>query len=275
MGICTFSVLRPPGGATWRTVHSHGYFDRERALCRSSLVRMELGSSGHRLVVCFSMTADIVAGTVLVPVAAVSLGHVRHAREIPLAALPAVFAVHQFIESLVWAHDDGYVSAGVAHAAALAYVAIALPLLPILFPSAVLLAEPSGRRGRAVVFLLIGLVVSAWFVYAMSAHPLRVTVHPHAIGYDIGLQDGVWWAVLYVVAVVGSALLSGYRTIIAFGIANLVGLIVVGVAYTQAFASLWCVYAAVTSVLVATHMVRRRHVERSVDERRARVAAGG
>ena len=135
------------------------------------------------------MTADIVAGAVLVPVAAVSLGHVRHAREIPLAALPALFAVHQFIESLVWAHDDGHVSAGVAHTAALAYVAIALPVLPTLFPSAVLLAEPSGRRGRAVVFLLIGLLVSARFAYAMSAHPLRVTVHPHAIGYGIGLQE--------------------------------------------------------------------------------------
>jgi hypothetical protein len=216
--------------------------------------------------VCFSTTADIVAGSVLVPVAAVSLGHVRHAREIPLAALPAVFAVHQFIESLVWAHDDGYVSAAVGHAAALAYVAIALPLLPILFPSAVLLAEPPGRRRRAAVFLLIGAVVSARLGYAMSAHPLHVTVHPHAIGYGVGVHDGLWWAVLYVVAVVGAALLSGYRTIIAFGIANLVGLTVVGVVYAEAFASLWCIWAAVTSALVAVHMVRRRHVERSAGE---------
>ncbi len=211
------------------------------------------------------MTADIVAGSALVPVAAVSLGHVRHAREVPLAALPAVFAVHQFIESLVWAHHDGHLSAGVAHAAALAYVAIALPLLPTLFPSAVLLAEPAGRRGRAVGFLVIGLVVSARLGYAMSTHPLQVTVHPHAIEYGVGIRDGVLWAVLYVVAVVGAALLSGFGTVIAFGIANLVGLTVVGVVYVQAFASLWCVYAAVTSALVATHMVRRRHVERSVD----------
>lgn len=213
------------------------------------------------------MTADIVAGAALVPVAAVALGQVRHAREIPLAALPAVFAVHQLIESLVWAGDDGYVSAGLAHAAAIAYVAIALPLLPTLFPAAVLLAEPPGRRGRAVPFLLIGLVVSARFVYAMSAHPLHVTVHPHAIGYGIGVRDGVLWALLYVVAVVGTALFSGFRTLIAFGIANLVGLTVVAVAYAEAFASFWCIWAAVSSVLVATHMVRRRQVERAADDR--------
>ena len=221
------------------------------------------------------MTADLVAGSALVPVAAVSLGHVRHAREVALAALPAVFAVHQFIESLVWAHDEGHVSAGVAHAAALAYVAIALPLLPTLFPAAVLLAEPPARRRRAVPFLLIGLAVSARLAYALCTHPLHVTVHPHGIGYGVGVQDGLWWAVLYIVAVVGTALLSGYRTIVAFGIANLVGLTVVGIAYAQAFASLWCVWAAITSVLVAAHMVRRRHVERSVDERRAHEGIAG
>ena len=219
------------------------------------------------------MTADIVAGSVLVPVAAVSLAHVRHARELPLAALPAVFAVHQFVESLVWAHAEGRVSAGVGHAAALVYVAIALPLLPTLFPAAVLLAEPAGRRGRAVPFLLVGLVVSARFVYAMSTHPLRVTVHPHAIGYGIGLHSGVVWAIPYVVAVVGTALFSGYRSIVVFGVANLVGLTVVGIAYTEAFASLWCVWAAVTSVLVAVHMLRRRHVERTSGA--ARPAAAG
>jgi hypothetical protein len=218
---------------------------------------------GQKPIMCFSMTADIVAGAALVPVAAVSLGLVRAAREIPLAALPAVLALHQLIESLVWAHDDGHVSAGVAHAAALAYVAIALPLLPTYVPLAVALVEPPGARRRAVPFLLLGLVVTAYFSWALATRPLHVTVHPHAIGYGIGLTNGVWWAIAYVVAVVGTAVLSGYRSIIVFGVANLVGLTVVAIAYTQAFASLWCVYAAVTSVLVVVHMVRRRRHDRA------------
>ena len=43
----------------------------------------------------------------------------------------------------------------------------------------------------------------------------------------------------------------------AFGVVNLVGLTVVAWAYRDAFASLWCVYAAVSSVLVLVHLAHR------------------
>jgi hypothetical protein len=225
--------------------------------------------------VCFSTTADLVAGSALVPVAAVSLGNARRLREFPFAALPAVFAVHQLIESLVWAGQDGDVSTGVAHAAAVAYVVIALPLLPALFPLAVLLVQPARGARRALPFLLLGLLVSARLGYAVAAHTVAVTAHPHALGYDVGVRDGVLWTVLYVIAVVGAALVSGSRAIVAFGVVNLVGLTAVALAYAEAFASLWCVYAALSSVLVAVHMVQRRRAslgQRSADP--ADMAAG-
>ena len=41
---------------------------------------------------------------------------------------------------------------------------------------------------------------------------------------------------------------------------NLVGLSVVAVVYEEAFTSLWCVWAACTSLLVLLHMVRRRRL---------------
>lgn len=203
------------------------------------------------------MSADLVAGSVLLPVAAVSLGHVKQLREVPFAALPAVFAAHQLIESLVWGGHEGHVSAGLAHLAAVAYVLIALPLLPTLFPVAVLLIESPGRRRRAVPFVVLGIGVSARLACAIAVHGVTVSVHPHALTYGIGLGDGALWTVLYVLAVIGASLGSGYRTIVAFGVVNLVGLTVVAILYAEAFASLWCVYAAVTSVLVAAHMVLR------------------
>jgi uncharacterized protein DUF6629 len=68
------------------------------------------------------------------------------------------------------------------------------------------------------------------------------------------------WAVLHVIAVIGPALMSGYPSIVAFGALNLVGLVMVAVAYANAFVSLWCVYAAAVSVLVLLHMIRRRRL---------------
>jgi hypothetical protein len=209
---------------------------------------------------CFSVEADLVAGAVLLPVAALSLREVRHAREVPFAALPLLFSVHQLVESLVWAGTDGDVSAGVAHAAAMAYVFFALPVLPTLVPVAVLLLEPRGARLRVSPFVVLGAVVSAYLAYVVLTGPVTVEADPHALIYHVGLENGVVWAVLYVVAVVGPSVLSGYPSIVAFGLLNLVGLTVVALGYREAFASVWCVYAALTSGLVLLHMYRRRRL---------------
>ena len=206
------------------------------------------------------MAADVTAGAVLLPVAAVCLREVRTPRELPFASLPLLFALHQLTEALVWHSASDVVSPGVQHAAATAYVLFALPVLPILVPLAVLLLEPHGRRQRVAPFVGLGAVVAAYLLWAVLRGPLVVREEPHALVYDVDLTYGPMWAVLYVVAVIGPSVLSGYPSIVAFGLLNLVGLTVVAVVYTQAFASLWCVYAALTSVMVAAHMVLRRRL---------------
>ncbi|OBH47769.1 hypothetical protein A5682_16215 [Mycobacterium mantenii] len=207
---------------------------------------------------CFSMTADLVVGTALVPVAVATLREVKHWREVPFALLPAVFAVHQFIEVAVW--PNGVVSPGMAQLAVRAYVFIALPLLPALVPWAILLLEPRGARLRVAPFAVLGTVVSAYLAVVVLTEPVTATTGPHALQYRTGVHDGYVWAVLYIIAVIGPAVMSGYRSIVVFGVANLVGLIVVAVLYLQAFASLWCIYAATLSVLALVHMVRRRRL---------------
>jgi hypothetical protein len=209
---------------------------------------------------CFSMTADLVVGAALVPVAVLSLREVKHWRELPFALLPTIFAVHQLIEAAVWAGQNGDVPATVADAEMITYLLIALPLLPTYVPLSVLMLEPRGARLRVSPFVVLGAVVSAYLAYVVLADPVAVTRHPHCLAYHTGIENGGVWVTLYIVAVIGPALLSGYPSILAFGVLNLVGLIVVGVLYTKAFASLWCVYAAAASVLVLLHMVRRRRL---------------
>jgi hypothetical protein len=211
--------------------------------------------------VCFSVEADVAAGVVLLPVAVVALREVRHVRELPFASLPLLFALHQLTEAVVWARADGdSVPVWAARAAALAYVAFALVVLPTLFPVAVLLLEPRCARLRVAPFVVLGLVVSVVFAVEVLPAPVRVVMHPHALEYATGLSHGGTLSIGYVVAVIGPLLLSGYRSIVAFGVINLVGLLVVAWAYLDAFASLWCVYAALTSALVVLHMVRRRRL---------------
>lgn len=209
---------------------------------------------------CFSLEADLVVGVALLPVAAVSLREVRHVREVPFAALPLLFSLHQFIEAVVWAGVDGHVSAGVQQVAAMAYLIIAFPLLPILFPLSVLLLEPRGARLRVAPFVALGAVVSTYFALAVLTGPIRVVAHPRALAYVAELENGVQWTGLYVIAVIGPSLLSGYRSLVAFGVLNLIGLSTVALVYAEAFTSIWCVYAALTSVFIAAHMVLRRRL---------------
>jgi Family of unknown function (DUF6629) len=207
---------------------------------------------------CFSVEADVTVGLVILPVAVAALREVRHVREVPFAALPLLFALHQLVEAVVWAGAEGQVSAQLQHAAATAYLVFALPVLPILVPTAVLLLEPHGARQRVAPFLALGAVVSAYFGFVLVSEPFTVTPHPYGLEYDTGLQHGNVWALLYITAVIGPSVMSGYRSIIAFGLLNLAGLTVVAILYSETFESLWCVYAACASVLVLVHMVRRR-----------------
>lgn len=222
---------------------------------------------------CFSLEADLIAGAALLPIGVLSLTKVREARELPLGSLPLLFSIHTLVEALVWAGADGRVGAGVAHTAAVAYVLFALPFLPTFVPAAVLLLEEGRRRWAVLPFLALGIAVSAYMAWHVAANGVRVSAHDHALVYHVSLGDRELWTGLYVLAVMGACLVSRHRYVVAFGVVNVVGLSVVAWAYVDAFASLWCVYAAVSSVLILVHLTHRpseRTPQRSASDAHAR-----
>jgi hypothetical protein len=61
--------------------------------------------------------------------------------------------------------------------------------------------------------------------------------------------------------------MSGYRNVVIFGAANLVAVIVIARLTISGFASVWCAWAAVSSVAVALHC---RYAEPHTQTRRER-----
>jgi hypothetical protein len=94
---------------------------------------------------CFSATANFVGSGFLGAVGVITLTKVKHRRELLFAALPTLFAVHQFIEGFVWLGLDGILSPAVAHGMGAAFILYAQGLLPFLLPLSVLLFEPDRR----------------------------------------------------------------------------------------------------------------------------------
>src|SRR6266404_6470737 len=105
---------------------------------------------------CWSPTADLVAGSGITGAGVLSLTQVRRARNLLMAGLPLVFGLHQLVESVVWRGVDGQVSAGAAETARTAWAVIALPTLPVLLPLAVVLAAPARVPRRVLVLLVVG-----------------------------------------------------------------------------------------------------------------------
>ena len=211
---------------------------------------------------CFSATANFVGSGVLGAVGVVTLTRVRHRRELLFAALPALFAIHQFIEGFVWLGLDGILSPVVAHDMGAAFMLYAQGLLPFLLPLSVLLFEPNGRsRGRMLPFLVLGGATTLYILWALTAFPLQLFVRGNSIVYINQATNNTAVGLLYVIATCGSLFFSKIRMMVLFGAANLVILLTVMAFKRYAFTSLWCAYAAVASVIILAYFWQS-HAER-------------
>src|ERR1700690_4300440 len=206
---------------------------------------------------CFSATANFVGSGVLGAVGVVTLTKVKHRRELLFAALPTLFAIHQFIEGFVWLGLDGTLSPAVTHDMGAAFMLYAQGLLPFLLPLSVLLFESDAKsRKRMLPFLVLGGATSLYILWALTAYPLEVYVRGNSIVYINQATNNTAVALLYVIATCGSLFFSKIRMMVIFGAANLAILLLVMELKRYAFTSLWCAYAAVASVIILAYFWR-------------------
>jgi hypothetical protein len=203
---------------------------------------------------CFSATANFVGSGVLAAVGVVTLTKVKHRRELLFAALPVLFAIHQFIEGFVWLGLDGILSAKVAHNMGAAFMLYAQGLLPFILPLSVILFEADAKsRRRMQPFLILGTLTALFILWALTAYPTQVFVKGNSIVYINQATNNEVVAVLYVIVTCGSLLFSKVKDMVIFGIANLAILLLVMAFKRYAFTSLWCAYAAVASVIILAY----------------------
>ncbi len=199
---------------------------------------------------CFSAEADFVSGAVIGAVGVATLAKVKYPREIPLAAMPLAFALHQVIEGFVWRDIDAGVPR-VGGTAVFLYVAFAWMVLPVLAPLSIMLVEPPGWRRRAIG-VLVGMGAIAGVYLAQAVFSGDVTAHAaeHTLQYGGAGKWAVQATVLYVVATCGAPLISGFRAIFWFGVANVFAVAAIVVIQDEGLTSVWCAWAAVVSVLI-------------------------
>ncbi|MFI5045716.1 MAG: DUF6629 family protein [Acidimicrobiia bacterium] len=200
--------------------------------------------------VCFSAEADFASGAVIGVIGVATLTKVARPREIPLAVLPLAFALHQVVEGFVWRDLDGG-NPRATGAAVTLYVVFAWVLFPVLVPMSIMLLEPPGRVRRRIEALVVAGAVAA---AVLAAYVVNGSVSARAVEHTIQYGGAGRWAwaatVLYVIATCGAPLLSGFRAIVWFGVANVVAVAAIVFVQAEGLTSVWCLWAAVVSVLI-------------------------
>jgi hypothetical protein len=204
--------------------------------------------------VCFSATVNFAGSAVLGAAGVATLAKVKHRRELLFAALPALFAIHQFIEGFVWLGLDGVLSPAIAHNMGAAFMLYAQGLLPLLAPLSVFVFEPNAKsRRRMLPFVVLGGAVALYILWALTAFPLQLYIQKNSIVYMNQATNNTIVALLYVVVTCGSLFFSQIRMMVAFGAANLAILLIVMVIKRYAFTSVWCAYAAAASIIILVY----------------------
>ncbi|GGX85376.1 DUF6629 family protein [Streptomyces fructofermentans] len=193
---------------------------------------------------CWSATADLVAGCGIAAVGAACVARVRSPGDLPLAALPLILGVHQVVESAVWRSGGGI------GPAVTAWAVIALPLLAVWVPAGVLCASGPRVRRRLAVPLAVGLCTAAALAYALATRPVTAEIHGRTVGYALELAWAEPLVAGYLVATIGSLLLAGDRVLGLLGVLAAVGAVVCWALWRLEFVSTWCAFAAVCSVVL-------------------------
>jgi hypothetical protein len=211
---------------------------------------------------CFSSEADFTAAVVVGVVGVETLRRVRTRGELIVGSLPLLFAMHQFTEAFVWLGLRGEVSSGLRNTATDVYVIYAYSVLPIIAPIGLYLIEPSRKHRRWVLpFVALGIAVGGYLLWQVTQYPIYVQEYASCIAYNTYTPFETPAVVAYVIATCVPALLSSRRYLQWFGVANVVGVAIALSIREADFTSVWCVYAALVSVLILEHLRRQRRAE--------------
>ena len=203
-----------------------------------------------------SPEVDAIAGVVVGVIAVDAFRHTKEPSQVALASVPVILAAHQLIEVVVWWGIDGTVVSSAGKAAIYGYLLIAFGL-PLIFPPAIASMEPdAGRRQLMKRLGVVGYLVALVLLAGVVTGPVGAVDEGHHIAYHAELFHGTTLTVVYILVTLGCCLVSSHRFIVTFGVVNIVGVVILAWLMLAGFVSLWCAWAAVTSLIIAVHLRR-------------------
>ncbi len=214
---------------------------------------------------CFSASASFMAAAVTGAVGLACLSKVRSPRELPLAAMPLLFAAQQAVEGLLWLKLPVAPSAAEASWLTLVFLIYAKVFWPVYVPVTALLIEPDKpRRLMMQLILAAGIAIAIYFLRSILGGANTAIILGGHICYEPQVDLPLSVAIAYMAATCAAPLISSHAMVRLLGLIVLAGAALTYAFYWQAFTSVWCFFAAAASVVVLRHLAQPAG-ERAVD----------
>ncbi len=202
---------------------------------------------------CFSASASFVTSATLGIVGVATITKSKTWAELPLASMPLIFSIQQFIEGLLWIANPNSL---VHTAATYGYISFAYVIWPAVWPWAAFLVEPKFLR-KKLLFLAatLGTIVGIYFLIFLLKGAATATVLGSGILYDFKVPYLNTLHGLYAVAAIAAGIFSSKRFILIFGLALATALVATIVVFNTTYVSVWCFFAALLSLIIFMHFV--------------------
>ncbi len=206
---------------------------------------------------CFSASASFSVAAVTAAIGVAAIRHTRHPKELPLAAVPLLFASQQAVEGVLWLQLSGQGDAGHIAVLSFAFLIFAEVVWPSYAALAVLFIEQDRRRRRMLwVLAAIGAALSIHLLTGLIGDPPTVAIRSHSIGYGSEVTSLTWRQLPYLICTCLPLLLSSHRIVQVLGVLVLGGFLVSAYFYLATYVSVWCFFAAADSSLIYFHFRR-------------------
>ena len=220
---------------------------------------------------CFSATASFSAAVVCAGIGVVTVRRAR-AADLMLAFIPIIFSLHQALEGVVWLTD----AEGWGRCSGYGFAIIAFCLWPLYVPVATWRSESdTQRRTLMLCFAALGAVIvagAAWVLYP----GLKIDFATNKIQYLPTRRYPFVFDYIYAACVTGPFLLHRNIYLQVFGCLILVFFGVSEVLFNPARYSVWCFFAAVSSIILYLFVSSRSRSARdgAAPERREALEVG-
>lgn len=200
---------------------------------------------------CFSAEASFISSGVLTIAGIATLKQVQSSHQLPFAAFPLVFALHQFIEGCLWLSQSYDLPPDFVDFLSHAFPFIAYVVWPTLVPYGIdRLENIPGRKKLLFSCRTVGAGLSLFYLYYIAKGPVTAVFTNQSIHYEFYFSFWILSQWLYGYSIIAAAFLSSRKMIVLFGVGLVISYNIAKQFYLASYPSVFCHLAAWLSLII-------------------------